>query len=84
MSLPGGMPVMIAWGDNDQTIPPGHHRAFAEQVPTARTLEIAGAGHFPHETAAERLVPPLLDFLHTSTPFEYSEERWRTLLTGEG
>jgi pimeloyl-ACP methyl ester carboxylesterase len=82
LHLLAGMPVMIAWGEHDQTIPPSHHRAFAEQVPTATISEIADAGHFPHETAAERLLPPLLDFLATSPPFDYSDDRWRRLLMG--
>jgi len=83
LHLLAGMPVLLAWGDHDQTIPPAHHRAFADLVPTATLVEIAGAGHFPHETAAELLLPPLLDFLATSEPFEYSEERWRKLLMGD-
>ncbi|MFI7586510.1 alpha/beta fold hydrolase [Spongisporangium articulatum] len=83
LHLLAGMPVMIAWGANDQTIPPDHHRAFAQLVPTATVAEIPDAGHFLHETAADRLLPPLLDFLATEPPFEYSEERWRRLLTGD-
>lgn len=47
-----GVPVVVAWGNVDTTIPPHHHRAFATRVPEAVAVEIAGAGHSPHEPTA--------------------------------
>ena len=31
-----GVPVLVAWGAADTTIPPDHHRAFANRVPGSR------------------------------------------------
>ncbi|HEY2042112.1 MAG TPA: alpha/beta fold hydrolase [Jatrophihabitans sp.] len=75
------LPVLVAWGDKDKTIPPHHHHSLAQLLPDARMVEIAGAGHYPHETAADRLLPQLQEFLRLSAPFHYSEDRWRELLT---
>src|SRR6201999_3765462 len=46
-----GIPLLVAWGANDKTIAPRHHRAFAKRVPHAVTAQIPDAGHYPHETA---------------------------------
>ena len=75
-----GLPVLLAWGSDDKTIPPHHHRAVAGLLTEPQLVEIAGAGHYPHETAADRLLPPLQRFLTSSAPFEYTEARWRQLL----
>lgn len=75
------IPVLLAWGADDKTIPPSHHHAFADQVPHAETIAIPGAGHYPHETASPQLLGALTTFLATTTPFRYSEARWCYLLT---
>lgn len=76
-----GVPVLVAWGAADTTIPPHHHRAFANRVPDAVTVEIAGAGHYPHETDSAKLIGPMLRFLSSTAPFEYSETSWVDRLT---
>jgi pimeloyl-ACP methyl ester carboxylesterase len=76
-----GLPVLLAWGSDDRTIPPHHHAAVAELLADPHLLEIAGAGHYPHETAPSRLLPALQDFLVSTTAFRYAETRWRQLLT---
>jgi pimeloyl-ACP methyl ester carboxylesterase len=68
-----GVPVLVAWGAADTTIPPDHHRAFANRVPEAVTVEIAGTGHYPHETDSNQLLKPMQTFLSSTVPFEYSE-----------
>jgi hypothetical protein len=45
------------------------------------TVEIAGAGHHPHETNSAQLLPPIQTFLSSTTPFEYSEASWDDRLT---
>lgn len=74
-------PVLLAWGADDKTIPPSHHHSFADQVPHAATVEMPGAGHYPHETASAELLDALTTFIANTEPFAYSEERWRYLLT---
>ena len=63
-------------GAADTTIPPDHHRAFANRVPEAVTVEIAGTGHYPHETDSNQLLKPMQTFLSSTVPFEYSEKSW--------
>jgi pimeloyl-ACP methyl ester carboxylesterase len=72
-----GLPVLVAWGSEDKTIPPRHHEAIAAATPAFHTAEIADAGHYPHETAPERLLPAIQTFLRTTQPFRYSESSWR-------
>ena len=54
-------------------------------MPDPHLVEINGAqltaGHYPHETARARLLPPLHTFLRATAPFHYDETRWRDLLT---
>ena len=80
-NLLSDIPVLLAWGADDKTIPPRHQQAFADAVPHAVTVEIAAAGHYLHETASTQLLPALIEFLSTTTAFRYSETRWRHLLT---
>jgi pimeloyl-ACP methyl ester carboxylesterase len=76
------VPVLVAWGAQDTTIPPQHHLALAERVPHAVMVEITDAGHYPHETAAAQLLPAMEKFLSSTQPFRYSEARWVEQLTG--
>ncbi len=80
LGLLGAVPVLVAWGTDDRTIPPRHHESVVHDLPHAQLREISGAGHYPHETAPERLLPPLRDFLASTEPFRYDESRWRDLL----
>lgn len=75
------VPLLIAWGADDKTIPPRHHHALAAQVPHAVTVQIADAGHYPHETAPAQLLTAMHTFLSTTQPFRYVEERWVQQLT---
>jgi pimeloyl-ACP methyl ester carboxylesterase len=75
------IPVLLAWGADDKTIPPHHQHAFAERVPHARTIEIPAAGHYPHETASSQVAAVLTAFLADTAPYRHSEARWRELLT---
>jgi pimeloyl-ACP methyl ester carboxylesterase len=78
-----GLPMLLIWGSDDKTIPPHHHRTVANLLTDPHLFEIAGAGHYPQETAADRLIPALRQFLEATTPFQYTEPRWRQLLTRE-
>jgi pimeloyl-ACP methyl ester carboxylesterase len=83
LGLLGNLPVLIAWGSEDKTIPPLHHRAIARQLPDPHHVEIAGAGHYPHESAPAELLPAVHAFLESTAPFLYSETRWRQLLAAD-
>ena len=80
LGLLGDLPVLLAWGSKDKTIPPHHHQSIARQLPDAHLVEVTGAGHYPHETDPAELLPAVRQFLESTTPFHYSENRWRKLL----
>ncbi|WP_275414251.1 alpha/beta fold hydrolase [Asanoa ishikariensis] len=84
LNLLAGLPVLVAWGSDDKTIPPRHHKAIAAAKPAFHTAEIADAGHYPHETAPDRLVPAIQAFLRTTRPFRYSEASWRAVVDAAG
>jgi pimeloyl-ACP methyl ester carboxylesterase len=63
LKLLDGLPVLLAWGSDDRTIPPRQYRAIAQEMPTFHTAEITGAGHYPQETAPDRLLPSIQAFL---------------------
>jgi pimeloyl-ACP methyl ester carboxylesterase len=71
------LPVLLAWGSKDRTIPPHHQQRIAGQLPGLHTAEIVGAGHYPQETTPELLLPPMQAFLASTQPFRYAETRWR-------
>ncbi|GIF53674.1 pimeloyl-ACP methyl ester carboxylesterase [Asanoa ferruginea] len=75
-----GLPVLVVWGSNDKTIPPQHHEAIAAATPAFYTAEIADAGHYPHETAPDRVAAAIRAFLRTTRPFRYSEASWRDVI----
>jgi pimeloyl-ACP methyl ester carboxylesterase len=81
LGLLGTLPVLIAWGSDDGTIPPHHHRTVGGELADPRFVEVAGAGHYPHETHPAALLPAIHQFLRSTEPFQHSETRWRTLLT---
>jgi len=81
LGLFADLPVLVAWGSDDKTIPPHHHQAIVRELPDAHLVEIAGAGHYPHETDPGRLLPALHTFLRSTEPFHHDEARWRQLLT---
>jgi pimeloyl-ACP methyl ester carboxylesterase len=81
LGLLSEVPLLVAWGANDKTIPPRHHHALAERVPHAVTVEIAEAGHYPHETAPTQLLLALQTFLAATQPFRYVEDRFVRLLS---
>jgi hypothetical protein len=45
------------------------------------TVEIADAGHYPHETAPTQVLSALQTFLAATQPFRYVEDRFVQLLT---
>jgi len=81
LGLLNDVPLLVAWGADDKAIPPRHHHALAERVRRAVTVEIAGAGHYPHETAPAQLLSAMQTFMAATQPFRYSDDRWRWLLT---
>ena len=78
--LTEAMPLCVIWGEDDQVIP-ARHLATAEQLaPAARIERFARSGHFPHRDRPADFVGLVEDFIDTTPPATYDEERLRRLL----
>lgn len=78
--LTAGLPVQLVWGDRDPVIPLAHARLAQAAMPGARLEVFPGAGHFPYRDDLPRFLAVLEDFIATTEPNPYDQERWRTLL----
>jgi len=63
--LPGLSPehVLIIWGDADGMLPVEHGRRAHDILPGSRFVEIADAGHHPHDDAPDRVFLEILGHL---------------------
>ncbi len=59
-----GMPTLILWGSNDDTVDVKYGRIFADSIRGSRLELIEGAGHTPHYTKAAETGRILIDFLN--------------------
>lgn len=62
------LPVLLIWGSRDKIIPPHHHAAVAGLINNVQVLEIPDAGHFPHETDPDVILPRIRAFLSSTPP----------------
>mgnify|MGYP003482788415 CR=1 FL=1 len=58
-------PVLLVWGEQDQTVPYALSGPVREALGAHRFLPVADAGHLPHLERPERVEPALLAFLRT-------------------
>jgi haloalkane dehalogenase len=56
-------PALIIWGMKDTAFRPNQLARWREVLPSARVVEIADAGHWPHEEEPGRVVAALREFL---------------------
>ena len=56
-------PVLLVWGEQDQTVPYALSAAVREALGPHEFLAVADAGHLPHLERPERVEPALLEFL---------------------
>lgn len=56
-------PVLLIWGEQDQTVPFRHAARFCELVPQVEFHAIGQAGHIPHFERPELVNPILIKFL---------------------
>lgn len=58
-----GRPALIVWGLRDRAFGPHQLARWREVLPAARVVELADAGHWPHEEAPERVAAEIRRFL---------------------
>lgn len=57
------VPVQLIRGEHDALVPPDTWTALADQIPGARTVTIAGSGHYPQIERPAAFGAAVLDFL---------------------
>jgi haloalkane dehalogenase len=58
-----GRPALIVWGMKDSAFRPHVLARWREALPSATVVEIADAGHWPHEEQPDRVVKALKELL---------------------
>lgn len=62
------IPILLVWGQQDVMIPPKLGPLFARCNPRIQLVELANAGHCPHDECPDRLNPILRDWLASHFP----------------
>ncbi|MFF2363253.1 alpha/beta fold hydrolase [Streptomyces sp. NPDC058122] len=78
--LTEGMPTMLLWGDRDSVVPVRHAHGAHAAMPGSRLEIFEGAGHFPFHSDPARFLALVEEFTTTTSPADWSRERWRELL----
>ncbi|MFF3884470.1 alpha/beta fold hydrolase [Streptomyces sp. NPDC001914] len=78
--LTEGMPTMLLWGDRDSVVPVRHALGAHAAMPGSRLEIFEGAGHFPFHSDPARFLALVEEFTTTTSPADWSRERWRELL----
>ena len=73
--LAAEVPVLLVWGDEDPVIPVDHGHAAHAALPGSRLEVFPGAGHFPMLDDPHRFAALLTDWVATTEPTEYDDER---------
>ncbi|WP_406323138.1 alpha/beta fold hydrolase [Streptomyces sp. NBC_01637] len=78
--LAEGMPTLLLWGSRDSVVPVRHAYRADAAMPGSRLEIFHGAGHFPFHSDPARFRALVEDFVRTTAPTDWSQERWRELL----
>lgn len=78
--LTESVPVQLVWGDQDVVIPVSHARMAHAAMPGSRLEIFAGSGHFPHHDDPDRFIALVEEFIDTTAPAGYDQDRLRELL----
>ncbi len=57
------IPTLIIWGMKDSAFKPSFLARWKGLLPNAKVVELAEAGHWPHEEAPDAVARPLLDWV---------------------
>ncbi|NGP08505.1 alpha/beta hydrolase [Rhodococcus sp. 14C212] len=78
--LTENLPVQLIWGDHDSVIPVSHGYLAHSAMPNSRLDVFRGAGHFPFRDDPIRFLRVVEEFLDSTAPLVFDEQRWRELL----
>ena len=82
LHLAAEIPTLIVWGERDRIIPASHAHAAHELIPGSRLEIISHVGHFPQVEEPKLFAHTLAEFMSSTKPASFSEERLRALLRG--
>jgi pimeloyl-ACP methyl ester carboxylesterase len=74
------MPLLVVWGSDDPVIPAKHGRDVLDVVPSAKLVELEGAGHFPQLDEPYRVARALSEFMEETEPYEWDLDEMRDAL----
>ena len=57
------VPLLLVYAEEDPMVPPRMGDILKAAIPGATLVRLAGASHFAHVDAVEKLLPPVLAFL---------------------
>jgi pimeloyl-ACP methyl ester carboxylesterase len=75
-----GFPMLLVWGERDNTIPLAHGRAAHEAIPGSRFETLPKAAHFPHLEDPEGLARVLGEFIEATEPGWIEDGDWGELV----
>jgi len=78
--LLGPLPVLIAWGEHDRTIPVDHGRRAHEAIPGSSFEILPEAAHFPHLENPDALAEALERFIAATRPHRIDDAEWARLI----
>ena len=78
--LANAVPVLLVWGEEDPIIPAAHGRAAHAALSGSRLELFPGAGHFPMLDDPQRFVAVVHDWMATTGPTAYDDERLGELI----
>jgi pimeloyl-ACP methyl ester carboxylesterase len=78
--LTESVPVQLVWGEDDSVIPVEHGRMAHSAMPGSRLEVFERAGHFPFHDDPDRFVEVVEQFIDSTEPSEYDQDRLRSML----
>jgi pimeloyl-ACP methyl ester carboxylesterase len=78
--LTQSVPVQLIWGKHDSVIPVSHARMAHAAMPGSRLEIFDKSGHFPFHDFPDRFVEVVEQFIDSTEPAEYDQDRLRSLL----
>ena len=78
--LTENLPVQLIWGDQDTVIPVAHAHLAHAAMPGSSLTVFRGAGHFPYRDDPMHFLEVLEDFMNSTMPLKFDEQRWRQML----
>jgi pimeloyl-ACP methyl ester carboxylesterase len=78
--LTQSVPVQLVWGEHDSVIPVSHAKMAHAAMPGSRLEIFEKSGHFPFHDYPDRFVEVVEQFIDSTEPAEYDQDRLRALL----